>query len=666
MKLRVGVLTVSDSCYNGQATDTSGPNLVQLVLSEFPQRLKGLTLDEDIVYTIVPDDSTLIQNKLLQWCIHDDVNLILTTGGTGFSARDVTPEATKMVIEKEAPSLSSLMLLKSLEVTPLAALSRAVCGVRCKTLIVNLPGSKKGSEECFTFLLPVLPHALHVLLDAKSQVKSTHQALQAPASSASLPPNSSVTQTTQGHVCPLHSPAIDSGVAKNIDPDLVAKRHRHSPWPMLAVEQAVSIILDQSEVCDSELLSYKAARGRILSQSVFAPEPLPLFPPPLKMDTLLLLSYTVSILWLAQELVLTCHTLKSDTSDGAGVRKVVDSSIAGDLPSHRLSSGECMRINTGAALPDGADSVVQVEDTKLIKSSEDGKVELQVEILKAPRKGLDIRPVGSDIAEGQQVLSPGMKVKAAEVGILATAGVTTVHCYRLPKVGVMSTGNELLEPEASRLGDGKIRDSNRVTLITLLEEHGLPVEDLGIARTKDLRQLLRKAFTGSDVIVTSGGVSMGEKDLIKGVLQTDFNANIHFGRVFMKPGKPTTFATLVYEGKKKLFFGLPGNPVSATVTCNLFVLPALRAMSGDPKPMPDLWKVKLSSDIKNLDPRPEYQRALLSWKEGDHLPSATITGSQISSRLLSVCSAQALVILPPRTEKVTIVTAGTVIDAMLL
>ncbi|KAL3873899.1 hypothetical protein ACJMK2_036978 [Sinanodonta woodiana] len=172
-QIRVGILTVSDSCYQGSAEDTSGPNL---------QKLTELLINNGVVAETarVPDDKEHIEKQLIEWCDKEIVQLIFTTGGTGFAPRDVTPEATKSVVEKEAPGMALAMLKSSLEVTPLAMLSRLVCGIRKKTLIINLPGSKKGAEECFRFVLPAIPHAIDLITDRKSQVKSTHSIMQMP------------------------------------------------------------------------------------------------------------------------------------------------------------------------------------------------------------------------------------------------------------------------------------------------------------------------------------------------------------------------------------------------------------------------------------------------------------------------------------------------------
>uniref|UniRef100_A0A665TRR6 molybdopterin molybdotransferase n=1 Tax=Echeneis naucrates TaxID=173247 RepID=A0A665TRR6_ECHNA len=177
---RVGILTVSDSCFKNLAEDRSGVNLKDLVHD--PSLLGGVIA----AYKVVPDEINEIKETLLEWCDEQELNLILTTGGTGFAPRDVTPEATREVIEREAPGMALAMLMGSLNVTPLGMLSRPVCGIRGKTLIINLPGSKKGSQECFQFILPALPHAIDLLREAMVRVKSTHAALEQLPSPAPL------------------------------------------------------------------------------------------------------------------------------------------------------------------------------------------------------------------------------------------------------------------------------------------------------------------------------------------------------------------------------------------------------------------------------------------------------------------------------------------------
>ncbi|KAI1895873.1 hypothetical protein AGOR_G00111240 [Albula goreensis] len=790
-QIRVGVLTVSDSCFRNLAEDRSGLNLKDLV---HDPSLLGGTIS---AYKIVPDEIDEIKETLVDWCDEKELNLILTTGGTGFAPRDVTPEATREVIEREAPGMALAMLMGSLNVTPLGMLSRPVCGIRGKTLIINLPGSKKGSQECFQFILPALPHAIDLLRDAVVKVKEVHDELEdlpSPPPPLSPPPATGLHKQTEdkgvqceeedeekkdsgvastedsasshitaaaiaakkgkqhpdhavvmakygppipgliptscqsscsaGHqlipdsiisrgvqvlprdtaslsTTPSESPraqatsrlstascptpkarlpscsstysvseasrrefrahldevitlksrystldqlhyrleglkadrrtnrTFDSRVQSRcsskenilrashsaVDITKVARRHRMSPFPLTSMDKAFITVLEMTPVLGTEIINYRDGMGRVLAQDVYAKDNLPPFPASVKDG------YAVR------------------AADGPGDRFIIGESQAGEQPTHTVMPGQVMRVTTGAPIPCGADAVVQVEDTELLRESEDGTEELEVRILVQARPGQDIRPIGHDIKRG------GAK---------------------FPVVAVMSTGNELLNPEDD-LHPGKIRDSNRSTLLATIQEHGYPTINLGIVgdNPDDLLNALNEGISRADVIITSGGVSMGEKDYLKQVLDIDLHAQIHFGRVFMKPGLPTTFATLDMDGARKLIFALPGNPVSAVVTCNLFVIPALRKMQGILDPRPTIIKARLSCDVK-LDPRPEYHRCILTWHHQEPLPWAQSTGNQMSSRLMSMRSANGLLMLPPKTEQYVELHKGEVVDVMVI
>uniref|UniRef100_A0AAQ5YWB7 Gephyrin n=1 Tax=Amphiprion ocellaris TaxID=80972 RepID=A0AAQ5YWB7_AMPOC len=763
-QIRVGVLTVSDSCFRNLAEDRSGVNLKDLVHD--PSLLGGMIA----AYKIVPDEIDEIKETLVDWCDEKELNLILTTGGTGFAPRDVTPEATKEVIEREAPGMSLAMLMGSLNVTPLGMLSRPVCGIRGKTLIINLPGSKKGSQECFQFILPALPHAIDLLRDAVVKVKEAADELEdlpSPPPPLSPPPNSSprcqtedkgvqceeedeekkdsgvasTEDSSSSHItaasiaakipdsiisrgvqvlprdaaslsttpsespraqatsrlstasCPTPKVSIHTASRREfrahldevitlksrystldqlqcrleglkddrrrtfssrvtipppslchsaVDITKVARRHRMSPFPLTSMDKAFITVLEMTAVLGTEIINYRDGMGRVLAQDVYAKDNLPPFPASVKDG------YAVR------------------AADGPGDRFIIGESQAGEQPTHTVMPGQVMRVTTGAPIPCGADAVVQVEDTELLRESEDGTEELEVRILVQARPGQDIRPIGHDIKRGECVLAKGTHMGPSEIGLLATVGVTEVEVQKFPVVAVMSTGNELLNPEDD-LHPGKIRDSNRSTLLATIQEHGYPTINLGIVgdNPDDLLNALNEGISRADVIITSGGVSMGEKDYLKQVLDIDLHAQIHFGRVFMKPGLPTTFATLDIDGARKLIFALPGNPVSAVVTCNLFVIPALRKMQGILDPRPTIIKARLSCDVK-LDPRPEYHRCILTWHHQEPLPWAQSTGNQVSSRLMSMRSANGLLMLPPKTEQYVELHKGEVVDVMVI
>ncbi|XP_046711889.1 gephyrin-like isoform X3 [Silurus meridionalis] len=788
-QIRVGILTVSDSCFRNLAEDRSGINLKDLIHD--PSLLGGIIS----AYKIVPDEIDEIKETLVDWCDEKELNLILTTGGTGFAPRDVTPEATREVIEREAPGMALAMLMGSLNVTPLGMLSRPVCGIRGKTLIINLPGSKKGSQECFQFIMPALPHAIDLLRDAIVKVKEVHNALEdlpsPPPPLSPLPVTSphkhtedksiqceeeeeekkdsgvaSTEDSGSSHITaaaiaakipdaiisrgvqvlprdtaslsttPSESPRVQQsrlstascptpkasrrefrahldevislksrystldqvqsrcGSKENIlrashsavDITKVARRHRMSPFPLTSMDKAFITVLEMTPVLGTEIINYRDGMGRVLAQDVYAKDNLPPFPASVKDG------YAVR------------------AADGPGDRFLIGESQAGEQPTRTVMPGQVMRVTTGAPIPCGADAVVQVEDTELLRESEDGTEELEVRIRVQARPGQDIRPIGHDIKRGECVLAKGTHMGPSEIGLLATVGITEVEVHKFPVVAVMSTGNELLNPEDD-LHPGKIRDSNRSTLLATIQEHGYPTINLGIVgdNPDDLLNALNEGISHADVIVTSGGVSMGEKDYLKQVLDIDLHAQIHFGRVFMKPGFPTTFATVDINGTRKLIFALPGNftyrdtgtgvtlleamplsdseasrlpvsppprrtlykgvpegnPVSAVVTCNLFVIPALRKMQGILDPRPTIIKARLSCDVK-LDPRPEYHRCVLTWHHQEPLPWAQSTGNQMSSRLMSMRSANGLLMLPPKTEQYVELHKGEVVDVMVI
>jgi gephyrin len=525
------------------------------------------------------------------------------------------------------------------------SLCRLVCGIRHSSLIINLPGSTKGSKECFEFVLPALPHALE-LLSGSPQVSLTHSQMQE---------NSWGNSSGAPHACPHghhhHQAATnqDTSPKKRTKADFygsVASRPRTSPYPLVPVTQALETVLQQAPLLPPTFLSsLSEALGAVIAEDVVAHEPHPPFPASVKDG------YAVI------------------AADGPGERTVLGPVTAGEKPSVEVSSGGVCRITTGAPLPPGADAVVQVEDTELLETSEDGTEEKRVRILSTVKPGHDVRPVGSDIGRGEKVLAAGDRLGPAELGILAAVGITTVKAHQRPRVGVLSTGNEVVEPGQPR-EPGQIYDSNRTTLMGATREQGIPPLDLGIASDdrESLVSCLEKALDEVDVLITSGGVSMGEKDLLKPVLEEHFNATIHFGRVLMKPGKPTTFATVNKGGKTKLVFALPGNPVSSVVTFYLFVVPALRKMAGWRHPHLSPISVKLEHPI-SLDQRPEYQRALVNWSpssDDQFLPSVSTTGRQCSSRLLSMRSADVLLELPARSEARAKLEAGAVVKALLL
>ncbi|XP_031635110.1 molybdenum cofactor synthesis protein cinnamon [Contarinia nasturtii] len=601
--LRVGIITVSDRCSSGEAEDKSGQKLRNLVTKFF---------DASITSALIPDEMDRIEAELLRMADQLSLQLILTTGGTGFSPRDVTPEATRNVIQKEANQLSLAMSLCSFQKTQFAALSRAVCGIRNKTLICNMPGSPKAVEECFMAIVDVLPHAIDLINGHQDNVRKSHGESQA----EQIGQNTSVNK----HICPHKT-----GTGGDDD--------RNSPFPMIPVEDAL-------------LKIFNAIKNVEFSHQYFkSPINIPEFRASIKDG----------------------YAVKANGSC-KGVKKVIGYISAGeDVIRQDFDSDSCFKINTGAAVPDFANAIVQVEDTKLIKA--ENEIEQIVDILLEPTTGLDIRPVGSDLAKGDLLFKgrndfPDIVVYKS---LLASVGVAAVDLSEV-HICILSTGDELTEP-GQPLKPGKIYDSNTTMLRTLLELNGFKkISTLTLSDTFNaMHEAIKTQAENNTFIICSGSVSMGDKDFLKPVLK-ELGFKIYFGRVNMKPGKPMTFAARETTNTHSYLFGLPGNPVSAFATFHLFVLPALRKYCGYSEhklSLPIIYAELLNTQVE-LDPRPEYARAQISFSCRQGKFFAEITDNQISSRLTSITDADVLLHLPPRTKSQEFVVKGTQLKASVL
>lgn len=554
-----------------------------------------------------------------------------------------------------------------------ALMSRPVAGVRNKTLVITLPGSPKGAKENLQSILKLLPHACQQAAGADSRKLHAGglKKLEKDAGVSATPNHKSHSHDhghshdhshahshghggSHGHAMPVRHTAPDDYPRSN-DPSLgPTRRHRSSPYPMLSVDEALKVIKQHTPL--PSMVASKVdgtVVGSVLAEDVTASEAVP--------------AYRASIVDGYAVIA------PSDQGSSKGVFPVASVSHAtpGKIP--ELRSGEIARITTGAPLPPGATSVVMVEDTVLKTTTEDGIEEKEVEILaEGVKDGENVREVGSDIEKGAVILRKGEEISAigGELGLLASVGKAEVAVYKKPVVGVLSTGDEIIEH--SRPGDlrlGEVRDCNRPTLLSAVRGTGFEAIDLGIVKDKPgaLEEHLRDALRKVDVVITSGGVSMGELDLLKPTIERSLGGTIHFGRVSMKPGKPTTFATVPVKNNagervSKIIFSLPGNPVSAVVTFNLFVLPSLHYLSGiSPAGLPKVL-VTLDHDFK-LDPqRAEYHRAIIMMGR-DGVLNASSTGMQRSSRVGSLKSANALLCLPTGKEPLM---KGTKIEALLM
>ncbi|CAJ0640404.1 11947_t:CDS:2 [Entrophospora sp. SA101] len=596
---------VSDTASKDKLKDLSGPTIIELLSTSTSSISEKYKNQFNIANKeVVPDDFTEIQKVVIQWCDKEKLDVVLTTGGTGFGVRDITPEAIQPLLNKTSPGITHLLISSSLQKTPFAALSRPISGIRGETIVITLPGSPKAVKENLEAIINILPHAIDLVKGGTGE--NVHTKLTG-----------------------------NSGGGHDF-----TKRQRKSPYPMISVEEALKIIENDVQELSKVVITVPVNEnliGYVFAEDVLANENVPGY--------------------------------RASTVDGYAVIRiypVVGTSIASGIGSEKLmiKSGQIARITTGGPVPNGANAVVMVEDTSLVKASEDNLTEQSVEIHVQVNEMENIREIGSDTSIGMIVARKGELVSAVggEIGVLASVGVKEVKVYKKMVFGILSTGNEVIDyKDTNELKYGQIRDSNRPTLLSIAKAIGFEVFDFGIAK---LEKTIRTALNQVDILVTTGGVSMGEYDLLKPVLEHSLGATIHFGRLNMKPGKPTTFATLK-QPSKKLIFALPGNPVSTTVTFYLFVLPVLKKLSGYEIYKSPIVKVEIRNNIK-LDPRPEYHRIIINFDHLNNKLMATSTGNQISSCMMSLKSCNGLLQLPGRTNTQTILEKGTIIDAMLI
>src|SRR6266540_796040 len=319
------------------------------------------------------------------------------------------------------------------------------------------------------------------------------------------------------------------------------------------------------------------------------------------------------------------------TRDGVRLR-VVGEVAAGSLPERAVGAGEAIRIMTGAPMPEGSDTVVRVEDTDNGASV--------VTISKATPKGVAVRQAGEDLRRGEVVLVRGTLLRHAEIGVLASIGRAKVNVVRRPNIAVLSTGDELVDIDEEP-GPGKIRDANRYSLAAAVRATGCAAFELGIARDSadDLRHALGNAAFG-DLVVTSGGVSVGDHDHVKPVV--DAMGQMDFWSIALRPGRPLAFGELRTKRGAVPIFGLPGNPVSALLTFELFVRPALLKMSGRSQLHRPRIQARLLDRIEKPSGLRTFARGIYDAAAG----TVRSTGPQGSGILRSMSLANALIDLP--------------------
>jgi molybdopterin molybdotransferase len=400
---------------------------------------------------------------------------------------------------------------------------------------------------------------------------------------------------------------------------------------MISVDEALNRILTRIGVLGLEKVDIMGSLGRVIDEDIFALRDIP------PLDNSAMDGYAAR-----------ATDIRGASSDNPVFLKVIEDLPAGALPKGNVAHGQAMRIMTGAPIPPGADTVVMVEDTE--------KADKGVKVSQGVPAGENIRRAGEDVKKGDRVIAKGSVIRPAEVGMLASVGRAFVYVHQRPLVGILCTGDELVDVDEG-IADHKIVSSNSYSLSAQVMECGAIPLQLGIAKdvSSEIEEKLRQALR-ADVILSSAGVSVGDYDLVKDVLEA-IGFQMDFWRVAMRPGQPLAFGTI--GGKPT--FGLPGNPVSSMVSFEQFVRPSLLKMMGHKNLFRPIVEAVLKEDISKKPDRRHFMRARVSLEEDRYV--VTTTGPQGSGILNSMVEANSLVIVP---EEVTDIKAGEKVRVQIL
>ena len=418
---------------------------------------------------------------------------------------------------------------------------------------------------------------------------------------------------------------------------------------MISVEQALEKILSYIATLEEERVPILDSLGQVLAEDVKSGINVP------PLDNTAMDGYAVQ----------SGDTLGA-SRESPRLLRVIDTVIAGSMPEHEVTPGTAIRIMTGAPVPKGADSVVKFEDTdeEQRRKASAGQPVAEIGILCQAKPGLNIRRAGEDISQGAITLKKGTVIRPSEVGVLASLGQSEVRVIRRPAVAILATGNELVEINQPR-PTGKIYDSNTYSVAASVRRYGGIPQILGIAQDREdsLVAGLRRGLD-ADMLITIGGVSKGDYDMVKDVLARE--GQINFWAVRIKPGKPLAFGTIKGTDKNGVtrsipHLGLPGNPVSAMVTFEIFARPAILKMLGKKNLSKPTVAAVLEDSIVNTDGRRIHDRVIVEKRNGQYF--ARLTGKQGSGILSSMSRANGLAIVPEDRAEVK---AGEVVQVIML
>lgn len=409
--------------------------------------------------------------------------------------------------------------------------------------------------------------------------------------------------------------------------------------PLMPVSEALEKLLGYFQAVEIERIPLRQAAGRVLGEQILARVDLPPFANS-SMDGF----------------AVRADDLAGAAPEAPVALEVVEDIPAGRVPTRPVGAGQAARIMTGAPLPEGANAVIPVEETDFNYRNPGSPAPAQVRCFSPVKAGDSVRPAGMDLRAGEAALEAGVRLRPQEVGFLAMLGVSHVPVHRLPRVALLSTGDELLPVDAP-LAPGKIYDANGYTLAGLVQKAGGELIELGIVpdHSEAVQRALDEAVAQSaDLILSTAGVSVGAFDFVRTVVEQ--HGELAFWRVNMRPGKPLAFGR--YRGIP--YFGLPGNPVSAFVGFEVFVRPAMQRLAGQAAAERPAVRAVLAEPLES-DGRESYLRAVVSNSGGRW--SARLTGHQGSGNLRSFVQANALLIVPSGVKSLAI---GAEVAAWLL
>jgi len=398
---------------------------------------------------------------------------------------------------------------------------------------------------------------------------------------------------------------------------------------VITVDTAIKIVTDNTEILPSKTVHFEESLGFCLAHDVHSDIDMPPF------NRSAMDGYAV---------------IAEDTAKVPVELTVIENIAAGSVPKKKVLRGQASKIMTGAAVPDGADAVIKFEETEDLQSAN------RVKILKSVSRGSNISKQGEDMRVGQVVLSKNMPIRPQEIGILATVGKSFVEVFSTPTVGIISTGNELVDV-ASKPSLAQIRNSNSYSLAAQARNLNAEVEIIGIVKdTKDEISSAIRMGLQKDILILSGGVSMGEYDLVGDVMK-DLGTHIYFEKVALRPGKPVIFG----RKDKTLIFALPGNPVASFVTFELFVYPVIHKMMGLTDVHRTTVRAALETEIIVKRRRREYRPAFIRLQNNSWIVSPVEWHG--SADLLATTRANCLMVVREDVERFI---AGQLIDVILL